>query len=118
MSEVKETAFSRLIVQSLSRIQSLEMALSDEQLRVGVSPDLMASKVNDFVASLHELIHASNELNESTLQEVPLELLDYLDVLKSDSNNPAHYEQLLARDVEKRLSQQADRVLYLQVCML
>lgn len=115
MGDSKETAFSRLLVQSLSRVQGMEMSLSDEQLRAGVSPELMATKISDLVASLQELIDASNELNELTLQEVPVEIFDYLDVLRQDGENPAHFEQHLARSLESKLSQQADRVLYLKV---
>ena len=115
MTDSKETAFSRLLVQSLSRVQGMEMSLSDEQLRAGVSPELMATKISDLVASLHELINASNELNEATLQEVPVEIFEYLDVLRQDGENPAHFEQHLARSLETKLGQQADRVLYLKV---
>ena len=120
MSESKDNVLSKLIVQSLLNVQSLEGMITNEKISDHrVSPEHMMSKLNELSASLMKLIESGNEMNELSLREVPLKLFDYIDVLNSNKEEGErkscrHYEMEVFSAVEREGSELADRTLFLK----
>ena len=68
---------------------------------------------NKFTGSLNDLLQVGKAMDMSSMFDVPIEMLAFLD---GDISNPELYQHKLYEDTEVRATNFAKRVLYLQVC--
>ena len=67
---------------------------------------------NRFTGSLNDLLQVGKAMDMSSMFEVPIEMLAFLE---GDVSNPELYQYKLYEDAEARATAFAERVLYLQV---
>ena len=67
---------------------------------------------NRFTGSLNDLLQVGKAMDMSSMFDVPIEMLAFLE---GDVSNPELYQYKLYEDAEARATAFAERVLYLQV---
>ena len=67
---------------------------------------------NRFTGSLNDLLQVGKAMDMSSMFDVPIEMLAFLE---GDISNPELYQYKLYEDAEARATAFAERVLYLQV---
>jgi len=73
--------------------------------------DLLATKLNAFAGSLGPLFEAGRDMDQSSLLEIPLDMLTFLDGEKS---NPEHYRYKALEDAEAHAVKLQNRIEHLQ----
>jgi hypothetical protein len=69
---------------------------------------------NRFTSSLNDLLQVGKTMDTSSMFDVPIEMLEFLE---GDISNPELYQYMVYEEAEARATAFAERVLYLQVQM-
>jgi hypothetical protein len=67
---------------------------------------------NRFTSSLNDLLQVGKTMDTSSMFDVPIEMLEFLE---GDISNPELYQYMVYEEAEARATAFAERVLYLQV---
>ena len=70
---------------SIARLDDLRKAIKTDQIE---SPNVLATKMNQFAGSLGALFEAGREMDQASLIEIPMDMLSFLD---GDISNPELY---------------------------
>lgn len=112
----KENAYSTLIVQAVSSLQSVDASISDDSIERGLTnPDAIVAKLNELSGTLIQLADAANQMNELALHEIPTEVLSFVDVLDREAKTPSHFEIQYFKDCEASATSLADRMVFVSV---
>ena len=87
----------------------LQKSVKSEKLE---PPELLTEKFNAVAESLQHVHRAGKNMDHSSLLEIPIELLLFLE--GGDVSNPDLYQQRSLDNHEKLANQLSDRVTYLQ----
>ena len=94
---------------SLKSLVELQKSVKSEKLE---PPELLTEKFNAVAESLQHVHRAGKNMDHSSLLEIPIELLLFLE--GGDVSNPDLYQQRSLDNHEKLANQLSDRVTYLQ----
>jgi hypothetical protein len=93
---------------SIARLDDLRKAIKTDQIE---SPNVLATKMNQFAGSLGALFEAGREMDQASLIEIPMDMLSFLD---GDISNPELYYYHAIQEAEECCTKLQSRISHLQ----
>ena len=93
---------------SVARLEDLRKAIKSDQIE---SPNVLATKLNQFAGSLGALFEAGREMDQASLIEIPVDILSFLD---GDVSNPELYYYHAIKEAEESCTKLQSRISHLQ----